>query len=890
MFFVFTYGLFLFLYFDQPLLTERTVDHVLELLTEEQVLSRLNLNLNIDPDSSRLEGNARMAFELPQQKPHPLLPHLIHSLLFLHPDLVFHLNPSLGIKRISWGDRLLKFRRIKSMVFVDIGAPVPEDCVVELDVVYGGYLSQGEEQSIITPHFVYLDPQDAYYPFQKGIRSQVSLEPELPADLTVVTPAFDQPVQSFALVGYPSTMKSHHSKLLDFALFGWGENEAAITENLAAICDFLENRLPPPAVRSFRLIKCPSNLEIGVRYDDTGTILVPDEISMEDLAFLIARCWILSEQQEKKTLFTREDIARAIALYFIQRFEGESAFGAGLLRLCHGSRSGIVFQESESIASHPRGDDYRVGGDTRGYHLSMFRRIVGDVAFDQILKMMLLQMKRNMASGWESWNELVRSFTGEDLGWLFRNWVYKERQVDLAIDHLAVEEHALGQKVSITIENRGDLQLPEKVKVLFITETGAVHEYLSVSQVKKEFVRFIHDRVTGVVMDPDLAWYDTDRSNNLVYVDPAPVLMMPSEDNRYLAMVYPKRIGYEQYPLAIIGNGSDIRQIYSLELPVEKMRWISARRLLITTRQQPDPSDPDMALPAHYLIDTEQEEVTYFGPGVDLQASESGRYLLLNYQQDDRWIHKLKDLDNKLTRGLLSGISKSVPYRLQWLSGTDLIIPVYPYDFQGRYAIYSLEGDETNWFLVHDERIYGMHGFGEGLVFLREKGESKGFFTKNTDDRMARLKVRLTGEPVDFKVSKSGGTLFWWEGLPEEQIRVLRYDATLEKKETLFEGPAQGLYPVFCDKGVLIKKNRLRENGSRGEDILFYRFGEGEGIFITDSAAPERIFALVGNQRYLYYAEEIESPWSPLSIYNHRRFYCYDFLNRENHVLDFGSQ
>jgi len=71
---------------------------------------------------------------------------------------------------------------------------------------------------------------------------------------------------------------------------------------------------------------------------------------------------------------------------------------------------------------------------------------------------------------------------------------------------------------------------------------------------------------------------------------------------------------------------------------------------------------------------------------------------------------------------------------------------------------------------------------------------------------------------------------------------------------------------------------------------MFFRFGDDEGEFITDSKAPERILALVSNQRYLYYVEEIKAQWSPLSAYNQLRFYCYDFLNRENRTLDFSMQ
>jgi hypothetical protein len=45
----------------------------------------------------------------------------------------------------------------------------------------------------------------------------------------------------------------------------------------------------------------------------------------------------------------------------------------------------------------------------------------------------------------------------------------------------------------------------------------------------------------------------------------------------------------------------------------------------------------------------------------------------------------------------------------------------------------------------------------------------------------------------------------------------------------------------------------------------------------------------VSNQRYLYYAEEIQASWSNLSTYNTYRFYRYDFLNRDNEELELSA-
>ncbi|MHC4942662.1 MAG: M1 aminopeptidase family protein [Planctomycetota bacterium] len=883
-----TYCLFLFLNYEEVPLAEDAVEKMLERLMEGQILPRMDLKLKVDPGEAGLSGEARVTFDLPQRGRRLILPNVLHLLFFLHPDLVFFLHPDLEIDRIVWGDRELKFRRVKSMVFVDLEAQIPDDGIVILDVTYHGRLIRREGNTILSPDLVYLDPRDQYYPSQDYGRTQVHVELDLPEGLLTVAPPAGQSVSALALAGYPMQAVTYGFGDLNFHFYGWEEKEDWLLRELSAIGRFLAERLPPPQLHEFRIMRSPSMLQVGIQYDDVGTMLLPSGVGAEEVAFLFSLFWLQTQHPEAPTLITREEIARGLALYYIHLCEGDVAYRIRLHGLSE-RRTPETLSLGESLIGDPNGRGSRPDTSHGAYMLSMLRRIIGDAAFDRILAIVLDGMNRGISTDWTAWNNHVIRNTGEDLRWFFKRWVRDRRSLNLAIDDFKVVPHTVGQRITLTLQNRGNLKLPEKVRVLFITANGAVEESMTISTDSKTVTRFVQERVVGVVVDPDGDWYDVDRTDNIAYLEPFADLVIPSRDNSSLAVAYRKRAGSDRYPLVIFSTGGEITQVFSLAFPVEGMEWISDHRLLVTVRCRELPDRQGSAPKAHYFLDTLLGKLEFFKPGIDILASDSGRYLLLNFMKDRRWQHKLKDLDKKLTRGILSGISQNVPYRLQWLPGTDSVIPVYPFDFQGKCAIYLPDGEEKNWFLIGDERIHGMHGFGEGLVFLREKAGRKGFFTKTGTDQIARLKANISGEPRGFAVSEYGGNLLWREEHINDRIRILSFDATSGKKDVLYQGLSEGIYDIFCDKGVLMQRTRIDGEGRSCQDILFHRFGEQEGEFITDSPAPERILALVGNQRYLYYAEVIQPHWSSLDVYNCYRFYCYDFLNRENLSLDFSA-
>ena len=108
--------------------------------------------------------------------------------------------------------------------------------------------------------------------------------------------------------------------------------------------------------------------------------------------------------------------------------------------------------------------------------------------------------------------------------------------------------------------------------------------------------------------------------------------------------------------------------------------------------------------------------------------------------------------------------------------------------------------------------------------------------------------------------------------------------------DVLYQGSTKGMYNIFCDKGVLRSTLFREPTGQLFQDIQFHRFGEdGAEEKISHAPAPETLLALVGNQRYLYYAEETQVPWSTLSFFNRYRFFRFDFLNRKTRELDLSD-
>jgi len=846
-----------------------------------QRLSSVDFKAEVKPRQSFFKARAKLTFVVAEPS----------SRIF------FSLGSGMDSLKVVSDGRNLDALRLKSLVCVDLEEAVSDSGVVVLDVTYEGCIKGEEWKSVITPDFVYLDPEDGYYPGNGGQACPVHVEMDLPHGMSVVTPgpvaaeeekatnsfSFPGPVSSFSLTACCSEPLIRRMNDIDCVFYGFGVDGDPLADSLVEIQRFFENRFSPSALGALKIIKSPERLGLGRCLDDAGTVLLPPDADEMDLAFVAAWYRIKSDTVEPRKLFSREELAGALALYFIHRMRGTSAYTRCLFDITEMYTAATIFSEAGSNRFPSNGDSAGFRACPGAYLLSIVRRLIGDAAFERTVNEILAEAARGRPCDWRRWSSITRDVCEEELNWLYRGWASEKGSVDFEITDFDVEPCRTGVNVRVVVKNKGSFSLPEKVGMLLITDSGVIRQTLQVPRSKAVFSRYVQDDVLGAVIDARMQWFDIDRSNNFAYIDSPPYLAMPSDDNMRIAVAYHKKAGVDGYPLVVLNMGKGEKFVFNLPFRAGSIEWINSHRLLVRL----SPGKGTKLKGPHCLIDYIAGRTEFYPAGVDVSASETGGFLLFNERKEDGWFHKLKDLDRGLTRNILN----TVKHRLAWLPGTDLVVSGYPFSNLGVVAIYSLEGEAMYWFPAGEYRLGFMHGLGDGVAFLREKNGSKDFFTLDAPRpaNKARHRMKLSGDIVDFSVSELGSGVLLKELLSDGNITISSYDLTRGNNKTLYSGTAEEIYDLFFNEGLLIKKTHTVPGGKRFSDIEFHRFGETEGEFITDSMAPERILALVGNQRYLYYTEEIQAQWSTLSVFNRSVFYCYDFLNRERKKLDFTA-
>lgn len=872
---------FAFLYLDGHPQAEDAAAKIIHNLKDDQLLTDMRLDLNLNPAHLSLRGEAKLSFTLPENRGCSLLRKL---LFFIPTDIVFFLHPDLRVDRIQWGERNLDMKRIKSTVYVDIKGQPPEDGVVDLEIQFSGKLSDKKWSSIFTPDLIYLDPIDNYYPNQGPSPCRVTINLQTPPGYANVIPDSVARKQnetwrlnesSFALAAGLFEMVSHKTDNLEYEFYGWGDGERKLATELAKIQRFYSSKLAQPALKKLCFIRSPIPLETGMRQHKANGILLSQDLSDEEMAYAMAQFWLGPDNGEENSLFSRDELAYGMALYFIHQNMGRQAFLKSLDRIA--KKTTLAMQVRKSGSEISAEDSVK----SSGFQLSALRRRIGNRYFDQILSEILSMKKENKAVGPSHWINLCYRITGENLIWFFRDWVHQEGELDLGI-HEFSETRSIGMmnRVKLVFKNLGNLNFPEKVKVQFITESGGKETRLVSAKSADPGSPFVleddfEEKIIAVVLDPDLELYDSNRHNNTAYLAPQPYYIMPSEDNRFIAVAYHKEVKSERFPLVILTLPEmKIKEEFGLDYPVGNIQWIDEKRLLVSAAAEDAFKNIGDPGPPRLLIDIMKGHAEVIDSKLDLSFSHSGRYLLINNKKNGFWRHKVRDLDQKLTKNTLN----KIPYRLRWLPGSDLVMPVYPPDYVGNTLICSHQGDclfgvGENYKLSH---FYGYQG---DLAFVMERNGEKGVYLLSDPKGESKCLAMLSGEPLGLYRSKFDGMIFLKEQLPDNRIRIIRIDPSQKKKaKTLFEDPAEGLCDIFSQKGLLSLKV---QNGY--PDIHFYSFEDKEGRFITESSASEKVLALVGNKRWLYYAKEIQGQdGSVLGAFKQYTFCRFDFLSWES--------
>jgi len=899
----------LFLYLEGNPVAERAVADLIQDLIEDQAITDIKLNLSLDSEQMRLDCQAQVVFVLPKNREQNFLR---RCFFFFPSDLIVFLHPDLKVEKVKWGDRELSIKRIKSAVYIDINGALPSDGIIDLTINYSGRFSDDRWCSIFTKDLIYLDPEDNYYPNQGPCPCNVKVRMNLPSGYTSIVPgisakdgsgnsiySFSSPNSSFVLAGGTMTPTIPEREKMTFSFYGWNKkNEKEIAGKIAKlekIEKFYMDRLPDPVQKNLRFIKSPIPLDSEMRFNETSGTVLYSRLNDEDLAFILARAWLKIEEAGSSALFSGDELAYGLSLYYTQHEQGREAYLERLDRIADKISLAKLYPSLDKALSA------KLSTERAAFLLSVFRRKVGNDIFDEILKEIVSNPQNHGSKGWEEWNDLCQRFSGVDFSWFFRDWVGQNQSLDLAIVDMAVESHLSsmgGQEVIVKLkkQNLGDLDLAEKVKILYITESGVEVENRQISRsLEIDQSNPIEEKLIGVILDPDLDWLDINRNNNIAYLDPPPYSIMPSEDDNFMAVAYHKRIDDDHYSLVILNRKEDEPNRFSkkmqlsLESPVGEMHWINQSRLLVSFAPKGCFDSIWTAGAPRLLIDVENRWTEVVESDVELSASHTGRYLLLNRKHTSGWRHKLRDLDQKFTRSILNN---KIPYPVKWIPGSEYIIPEYPPKYIGEINIYTQHGEYAYPFpkIDKNEHVSNFFYFQGDLAFIWDRNGEKGLYLL-TDPRIsssAKPLFKLKGDPISIYCSKYDEMIYLKEAITENTIRITRVDPIRKEKfKILFEDSAEGIYDIFWPKGVLTRRIRKDEIHGDCPDINFQGFEDIEGRFLTTSPHSEKALALVGNHRFLYYAEEVQPQGLDLDLFKQYVFHRFDLYTFDETELDF---
>ena len=153
------------------------------------------------------------------------------------------------------------------------------------------------------------------------------------------------------------------------------------------------------------------------------------------------------------------------------------------------------------------------------YGLTLLReQILGPERFDWAFRKYI----RDWAYKHPSPSDFFRTMEsegGEDLSYFWRGWFMNNWTLDMAVKEVRYIRDDYKQGVSVTIANLGQLVLPNTVQVNFADNTSARVKLPVETWLNKGSYMFTLDSkqpVVSVVLDPDHAIPDNDRSNDVV--------------------------------------------------------------------------------------------------------------------------------------------------------------------------------------------------------------------------------------------------------------------------------------------------------------------------------------------------------------------------------------
>jgi len=825
----------------------------------------------------------------------------------------FLLNPALEVAEVRWnGRRVDSIGRIGPLCRATL--PV-EHGAGTLAVTYAGSLQRPDSSSLFSTELIYLDPEDNFFPRVASSPIDVNIVASFPAGFRPVAGggqraipsrasvarfewALSRPVSVFSVAGCAAPRRAFGVGDLETSFFALSDQSALSTDFVKTLYRFFQDHLAPLGPDSISFVVAPRDLSTRMRYDGAETVLLHDDASLADIAHGFALCWI-PERQSPSTLFSREEMAMGWALYFIsEQPELAQSYMTWLeeIDLDHpkppaNRPSGLAGSLHGTRLSPERSAEYG------GFLLTVLRRFVGNETFDRLC-LAALGASPGTSVGPAFWNSRCTRAGDDEYGWFFEEWAGRRGRLDLAVESLTARPTGGrgGYQVDVVVRNRGDLDLPEKVEIILITEDQWQRRRMAITQGGETWPVWVEEKVVGVLIDPDFEWPDADRSNNVAYLDPGPDRVMPSRENRFVAAAYRREPGAESVSLVVTKIATGEEETFLLDAPVTRLEWISRQRLLVETGRSNRSGAGRPEGTKHYLVEVGRGGIRFLGRDLRVSPSPSGQFLLLNERKRNRWQHRLLNLRDRMEHTLLNKIY----FPLAFIEGKDLLRVHLPGSRARKVSLFSIDGERVYAGIeAADKELSDFEGYGEGVFFLGRGPEQTAFYyltkEKANSDRapeVAPLFVFDTRE-VRFRLDRHLGCIDFFElESATGACRISRFDLDRigrGERMLLFRGPIESLPDLMAHNGWV----KIEQGGRR---IAFQYYSDGSRATIAAGSARVRVLDLVGDagRRELYYVREeplrnLPHRWAGLASYMRYKFYRFDFRSGSSEEIPFSG-
>lgn len=877
-------------YIEQTPEFREYVDDFLSDRLDGQTATKMDLDLEVSADRF-LNGRAGITMEIePDRK-----------------ILYFVLNGKFHVESVTWNGEAAEF--------VDMGLVIPA-CRVTLprgspltgnnflEVEYSGRLASPGSHSVFSQELVFLAPEDRFYPRVSDRPLEVNLTVAFPPGLKPVAEATREEMLRHAAIS-PDESRSSASWTLpgkvslfsvagcaveplrisegdtEISIYPYGSPDAISRDAVRKLSVFFALRLAPLRPSAMRFIVAPSDVVRDLHCDEAGTILFPETLGESGLAYTFAYLW-LGRGFPPGTLFSREEMARAWSQYYISEQPEPTGNAA-------------------SCAAGPGA----MGGDL----LTVFRRFVGNDLFDKIC-LRLLDPTPQPGGGerpprkrdWSGWVSCCEEFGLQGYDWFFQQWVGEQRRLDLAVTDFSVTRDGKGYKFSLSYRNLGDLDLPEKVDLVLMTEKGMIRREIKIFRHERTWNDYVVDRVVAAALDPQGLWPDVNRANNIACLDPEPVMVVPSPNDRYLAAAYREQAGSTDVPLLIRDRQDGGERMFRLDAPVSSLKWIKGHLLLVNLGAEAgnDLSAEDES--EYFLVDAGLGRTRRLGKGIHVSSSSSGDFIMINEWRNNRWRHRLYNLKERLERPFLNNVLQ----KLEFVEGAHLLKAVNRQSQPETVEIFSVTGRMVYRFRHRDMELFHFVGHGgdegRGILFLARANDVVSLFTVTSKMVKPKKLLDLESRQVHCHMDEAGQDIYIHETFPasgapgETGCRqvVSRFDLAAGGVEILYEGEGEDLVQVFHNRGIVLIDRKRIAGGEERQRLLFRWFSAGSDVEILNKRGIIKDLALVARQRFLYSTLAVPVPGFPAvqeacAPFTKHKFFRYDFEKQTNDEILFGA-